>query len=62
MFYQLIQNKRDQWFRSSDCTVRDIVDYIYRRGMMRDAQVDAIKTYLYLKIRNVCGDETVFVL
>ena len=50
MFYQLIQNKRDQWFESSDCTVRDLVDYIRQRGMMRDAQIDAIKTYLYLKI------------
>lgn len=50
MFYQLIQKKRDQWFASSDCTVRDLIDYIYQRGMMRDAQIDAIKTYLYLKI------------
>ena len=50
MFYQLIQNKRDLWFQSPDCTVRDLVDYIYQRGMMRDAQIDAIKTYLYLKI------------
>ncbi len=60
MFYQLIQNKRDQWFQSSDCTVRDIVDYIYRRGMMRDAQVDAIKTYLYLKI--ACGGQPLWKL
>jgi len=50
MFYQLIQNKRDLWYQSSDCTVRDLVDYIHQRGMMRDAQIDAIKTYLYLKI------------
>lgn len=50
MFYQLIQRKRDEWFASGDCTVYDIVDYIRRRGMMRDAQIEAIKTYLYLKI------------
>lgn len=50
MFYQLIQSKRDQWFQSSDCTVHELVDYIRQRGMMRDAQIDAIKTYLYLKI------------
>ena len=50
MFYQLIQKKRDLWFQSSDCTVRDLVGYIRQRGMMRDAQIDAIKTYLYLKI------------
>ena len=50
MFYQLIQYKRDQWFDSKECTIRDLVDYIRQRGMMRDAQIDAIKTYLYLKI------------
>lgn len=50
MFYQLIQKKRDLWFQSSDCTVLYLVDYIYQRGMLRDAQIDAIKTYLFLKI------------
>ena len=35
MFYQLIQRKRDQWYQSSDCTVRYLVGYIRRRGMMR---------------------------
>ena len=50
MFYPLIQNKRDLWYQSSDCTVRDLVGYIRQRGMMRDAQIDAIQTYLYLKI------------
>ena len=50
MFYQLIQKKSDLWYQSADCTVHDLVSYIRRRGMMRDAQIDAIKTYLYLKI------------
>ena len=50
MFYQLIQKKRDLWFQSSDCTVLYLVDYIDQRGMLRDAQIDAIKTYLLLKI------------
>ena len=50
MFYQLIQKKRNLWFQSSGCTLRDLVGYISQRGMMRDAQVDAIKTYLYLKL------------
>ncbi len=54
MFYQLIQNKRDLWYQSPQCTVRDLVDYIRRRGMMRDVQIDAIKTYLYLKIACRC--------
>lgn len=50
MFYKIIQQRRDQWYASPDCTVRDLVAYIEQRGMMRDAQVDAIRTYLFLKI------------
>ncbi len=50
MFHQLIQRKRDLWYQSPHCTVRDLVGYIRQRGMMRDAQIDAVKTYLYLKI------------
>ena len=54
MFYKLIKNKRDEWFASSACTVKELVDYIKVRGWMRDAQVEAIKTYLFLKIG--CGN------
>lgn len=50
MFYELIRNKRDQWYASPDCTARSIVQYIIGQGQMRDAQLDAIKTYLFLKI------------
>lgn len=50
MFYQLIQRKRDEWLSRADCPVRSAIDYIESRGMLRDAQIDAIKTYLFLKI------------
>ena len=50
MFYKLITHKRDRWLQSSDCTVRPLLRDIERRGMMRDAQLEAIKTYLFLKI------------
>ena len=50
MFYELIQHKRDEWFASPDCKVRDFIDYIVRRGEMRDAQIESIRTYLFLKI------------
>lgn len=53
MFYQMITNARDRWFASSTCTAREVVKYIEQTNQMRDAQVDAIKTYLYLKI--ACG-------
>ena len=55
MFYKLIEKKRDEWFSSPDCTVKDIIRYIEQKGKMRDAQIDAIKTFLYLKI--VCGNQ-----
>lgn len=50
MFYKMIQQKRDYWYNSSDCTVKDLVTYIISTNEMRDAQIDAIKTYLFLKI------------
>lgn len=50
MFYKLIEKKRDLWLASDDCTVRSLIAYIERRGKMREAQIEAIKTYLYLKI------------
>ena len=60
MFYRMIERARDRWFGSEDCTVRDLVKYMEARGQMRDAQVEAIKTYLYLKI--ACGCKPLSVL
>jgi hypothetical protein len=50
MFYQLIEKKRNEWLASKECTITDWLCYIEQRGMMRDAQLEAIKTYLFLKI------------
>ena len=50
MFYKLIENKRNEWLASEDCTIKELLQYIEQRGMMRDAQLEAIKTYLFLKI------------
>ena len=50
MFYNIITNKRNQWLSRPDCSALPLIAYIEQRGKMRDAQVDAIKTYLYLKI------------
>ena len=46
----MIENKRNQWLSSSDCTITSLIDYIVKTGQMRDAQIEAIKTYLFLKI------------
>ncbi len=50
MFYKLIEKKRDEWLTSNGCTITTLLQYIEERGMMRDAQLEAIKTYLFLKI------------
>jgi len=54
MFYQMITTKRDQWLASPECTVRDLLGYIKATGQMRDAQIEAIQTYLFLKIGCDC--------
>ena len=54
MFYRMISRKRDEWFASSACTVTALIEYMEARGELRDAQIDAIKTYLYLKIACEC--------
>ena len=50
MLNTLIAQKAERWFQQPDCPVRQIVDYIETAGHLRDAQVEAIKTYLFLKI------------
>lgn len=60
MFYRLITRKRDEWLRSEDCTIRELLSYIAQKGRMRDAQLDAIKTYLFLKI--ACNNQPLWKL
>lgn len=54
MFYKMIEAKRNKWLASGDCTVKTVIDYIAKTNQMRDAQVEAIKTYLFLKIACSC--------
>lgn len=51
MFYKMIEAKRNEWLASETCTVKAVIDYIVKTGQMRDAQVEAIKTYLFSKSR-----------
>ncbi len=60
MFYKLIEKKRNEWLSSPDCTVKDFIDYIVKKGEMRDAQIESIRTYLYLKI--ACGNKPLWKL
>ena len=49
----MIKIARDNWYESVSCTINSLIEYMVQEGKMRDAQIDAIKTYLYLKI--ACG-------
>ena len=46
----MIEDKRNQWLSSAECTITSLIEYIVKTGQMRDAQIEAIKTYLFLKI------------
>lgn len=54
MFYKMITKKRDEWYASSRCTIKNLIDYMTVTGQLRDVQIDAIKTYLFLKIEGQC--------
>ncbi len=56
----MITKARDVWYKSESCTVNNLIEYIENRGMMRDAQLDAIKTYLYLKV--ACNNRPLYAL
>lgn len=50
MFHSIIKNKKKEWLNSPECNVKELLHYIHERGFMRDAQIEAIETYLFLKI------------
>ena len=50
MFYELIKKICDRWYLSSDCKIKNIIDYIVSKDKLRDAQVESIKMYLFFKI------------
>ena len=47
MFYKMIENKCTQWYESERCTVKNLIEYIEKKGQMRDVQIEAIKVYLF---------------
>lgn len=50
MFYKIIQNKVDKWYQSDECKIKNIINYIIDQGNLRDAQIEAIRLYLFFKI------------
>ncbi len=50
MIHSLIQTKKKQWLQSDQCAVKGLLAYIRQNGQFREAQIEAIETYLYLKL------------
>jgi type III restriction enzyme len=50
MLHDIIRQKTSEWLKQTDCPVKPVMEYIYKVGKFRDAQIEAIETYLFLKI------------
>ncbi len=50
MINNLLAQKVERWFKQRDCPAKQIITHIQERGFLREAQIEAIKTYLFLKI------------
>ncbi|MFN4256405.1 MAG: DEAD/DEAH box helicase family protein [Saprospiraceae bacterium] len=50
MFHSLIAQRKNEWFASGRCPAASLVGYIRERGQLREPQIEAIETYLFLKI------------
>lgn len=50
MIWNLLQNRTKQWLNQENCPVTKLITYIKEKNALRDAQIDAIEVYLYLKI------------
>lgn len=50
MLNNIIEHKKRKWLQSNDCPVKDLVQYMNKKGNLRDTQIEAIETYLFLKI------------
>lgn len=50
MLYNLIFEKAQKWIHSDSCTVKQLFEYINKNGNLREAQIQALLVYLFLKI------------
>ena len=50
MLNHTIVAKAKDWIYSPNCPVKEIIEYIRTQNFLREAQVEAIEVYLYLKI------------
>ncbi|MEI8353562.1 MAG: hypothetical protein WCG22_03535 [Lentisphaerota bacterium] len=50
MFYSIIQERTRIWVNEPTCPVAPVLTYIRQRAALRETQIAAIETYLFLKI------------
>ena len=50
MLNNLIFRKAQEWIISDTCTVKPLLEHINRNGNLREAQIQALLVYLFLKI------------
>lgn len=50
MLNDIISAKKNQWLHSPDCAITGLISYIKSVGKLRTPQIEAIETYLFLKI------------
>lgn len=50
MLHKIIRDKKNFWIKSERCPIKPLIDYIRLKGELRETQVVAIETYLFLKI------------
>jgi superfamily II DNA or RNA helicase len=50
MLHQIIAHHKNAWLQSPDCTVSHLLEYVNEAGYFRETQLEAIETYLFLKI------------
>ena len=60
MLHTMIQKSCKKWLSSSDCKIKNLISYMISTGELRDAQIEAIKTYLFLKI--ACNNKPLYEL
>lgn len=62
MFFRLIEKKRDRWFEgiAESHPVKVLMRHIATVDALRDAQIGAVKTYLFLKLE--CGSRPLWEL
>ena len=56
----MIQKSCNKWFASDDCRIKNLISYMNTAGELRDAQIEAIKIYLFLKI--ACDNKPLYEL